>query len=155
MTAPSIGGAQFVRSSDQSLLIYFGQSKENPDANRATTAKDPRRAHSTLTAANENVRKLLQLLTSRPLSGVRNLNPAYRSLLVTFDALQFDHDEIAGQLRESLAYLQEVSLPEPRLVEIPVCYGGELGPDLDEVAQMHSLTPQQVIELHTSTTYRV
>jgi inhibitor of KinA len=46
-------------------------------------------------------------------------------------------------------------LPEPREVEIPVCYGGDFGPDLREVAASRGLSPEQVIELHTSTSYLV
>jgi len=45
-------------------------------------------------------------------------------------------------------------LPEPRTVEIPVCYGREFGSDLDAVAATHKLSSSRVIELHTSRTYR-
>ena len=40
-------------------------------------------------------------------------------------------------------------------MEIPVCYGGDFGPDLSEVAALHRSTPEQVIELHAATTYLV
>ena len=40
-------------------------------------------------------------------------------------------------------------------VEIPVCYGGEFGPDLEDVAALHIMTAEQVIDLHSSATYRV
>jgi hypothetical protein len=33
-----------------------------------------------------------------------------------------------------------MALPQPRTVEIPVCYGGEFGPDLDELAAAHKLS---------------
>jgi KipI family sensor histidine kinase inhibitor len=127
--------ARFERASDQSLLIYFGQQ---------ITRK-----------TNEQVRRLLRLLELEPVVGVRNLHPAYCSLLVKFDALQWPHEELEEKLREYLKRLEEVSLPEPRLVEIPVCYGGDYGPDLDEVAALRGMTPKQVIELHASTRYLV
>jgi inhibitor of KinA len=38
---------------------------------------------------------------------------------------------------------------------IPVCYDKTLGLDIESVAQKHNLTIQEVIELHTATTYRV
>jgi len=44
---------------------------------------------------------------------------------------------------------------EPRQVEIPVCYGGEFGPDLADVCAMHGMTPAQAIELHASAEYLV
>jgi len=128
-------GARFERASDRSLLIYFGEQ-------------------ITL-EANENVRRLLHLLEQEPIPGVDNLHPAYCSLLVKFEALKWRHEVLERQLRKYLGRLNSVKLPEPRLLEIPVCYGREFGPDLDEVAAMHGITPERVIELHTSATYLV
>ncbi|HXN53666.1 MAG TPA: 5-oxoprolinase subunit PxpB [Candidatus Acidoferrum sp.] len=127
--------ARFQRASDQSLLIYFGQQ-------------------ITL-EAHEHVRRLLRLLELEPIAGVRNLNPAYCSILVKFDALKWRHEKLEEILKRYLGRLEEVTLPEPRQVEIPVCYGGEHGPDLNDVSAMHGVTPAQVIELHSSTTYLV
>jgi inhibitor of KinA len=135
MTTSAADGVRFKLSSDQSLLVYFG--------------------HEITLQANENVRKLLRLLELEPVAGIRNLHPAYRSLLVKFDALKLQHDELEAILKEYLDRLKEVSLPEPRQLEIPVCYGEEYGPDLNDVAAMHGMTPAQAIELHTSTTYLV
>lgn len=126
---------RFQLASDQSLLIYFGEK---------TTGK-----------ANEQVRKLLHLLEVEPIAGVQNLHPAYCSLLVKFDPLKWRHENLEKKVRKYLARLDKVSLPEPRQVEIPVCYGGEYGPDLDEVAALHQTTPEQIIKLHTSTEYPV
>jgi inhibitor of KinA len=128
-------GARFQWASDQSLLVYFGQ-------------KITLQAH-------QQVRKLLRLLELEPIAGVRNLHPAYCSLLVKFDGLRLRHDEVEAILRRYLERLEEIELPEPRLVEIPVCYGGEFGPDLSEVCAIHGLTPAQAIELHASADYLV
>jgi KipI family sensor histidine kinase inhibitor len=128
-------GVRFEPSSDQSLLVYFG--------------------HEITLQAHERVRRLLRLHELEPIAGIRNLHPAYCSLLVKFDALKLRHDELEAILRKYLDRLEEVSLPEPRQVEIPVCYGGEYGPDLSDVAAMHGMTTAQAIELHTSTSYLV
>jgi len=128
-------GARFQFASDQSLLVYFGQE-------------------ITLDA-HQQVRKLLRLLQLEPVAGIRNLHPAYCSLLVKFDALRLRHDELEAILRQYLERLEEVSLPEPRQMEIPVCYGGEFGPDLADVCAIHGLTPAQAIELHASAEYLV
>ena len=97
----------------------------------------------------------MRLLEAQPIAGVRNLHPAYCSLLVKFDALKWRHVEMEMKLRGYLQQLHEVRLPEPRLLEIPVCYWEEFGPDLQDVAATHGLTSEQVIQLHTSTTYLV
>lgn len=44
---------------------------------------------------------------------------------------------------------------EARIVEIPVCYEGEFGPDLDYVAEHNGLTPDEVINIHSSGSYLV
>ncbi len=97
--------ARFQRASDQSLLIYFGQQ-------------------ITL-GAHERVKKLLRLFESEPLAGIRNLHPAYCSVLVKFDPLKWRHEQLEEILKQYLTRLEDVTLPEPRHVEIPVCYGGE------------------------------
>jgi KipI family sensor histidine kinase inhibitor len=127
--------AQFRPASDNSLLIYFDQ-------------------HISL-ATHQHVVKLLRLLELQPISGIVNLHPAYCSVLVKFDALRLRHDEVETRLRPYLDRLDEVSLPEPRHREIPVCYGGEYGPDLAEVCETQSLSAQQAIDLHASATYIV
>ncbi len=126
---------RFLRASDQSLLIYFGQQ-------------------ITLDA-HDRIRKLLRLLEMEPIAGVRNLHPAYHSILVKFDPLHRHHDELENILRQYIGRVENVSLPEPRDVEVPVCYGGEYGPDLNDVGAIHEMSPQQVIALHSSSIYLV
>ena len=126
---------RFQRASDQSLLIYFGQQ-------------------ITLDA-HDRVRKLLRLLEMEPIVGVRNLHPAYHSVLVKFDPLLRHHDELEDILRRYIGRIENVNLLEPREVEIPVCYGGEYGPDLNDVSAIHGMSPEQVIALHSSSIYLV
>jgi KipI family sensor histidine kinase inhibitor len=45
--------------------------------------------------------------------------------------------------------------PESRIIDIPVIYGGEAGPDLPDVARHTGLTQKQVVELHSSVDYVV
>jgi KipI family sensor histidine kinase inhibitor len=135
MLTPLTEGARFQPASDQSLLIYFGQEISID--------------------AHQQVRRLLHLLESQPVTGIRNLHPAYCSLLVDFDAVQLSHNDLEIILRGYLDRLQDVRLTEGRQVEIPVSYGGEFGPDLDEVASICAITSAQAIELHSSVTYVV
>jgi inhibitor of KinA len=135
MPKPAADVPRFQRASDQSLLICFGE--------RITPQ------------AHERVRKLLRLLEMEPIRGIRNLHPAYCSVLIKFDALRLQHEDLQEILQQYLARLEGITLPEPRQVEIPVCYGGEHGPDLLDVSALHKMTPEQVIELHCSPTYAV
>jgi KipI family sensor histidine kinase inhibitor len=142
-------GARFQFASDQSLLVYFDQRKSKRRA-------EARPLQSQITReANENVRRLLRLLELEPVAGVRNLHPAYCSLLIKFDALRMEHGELQATLRRYLERLDEVRLPEPRHVEIPVCYGGEFGLDLAEVCKLSRVTEAQAVGLHSSVEYLV
>jgi KipI family sensor histidine kinase inhibitor len=142
-------GARFQFASDQSLLVYFDSGIEED------LSKDRPLQSSITLQANEKVRKLLRLLELEPVEGVRNLHPAYCSLLVKFDALKLRHEEMEGILRGYLARIDDVKLPEPRLVEIPVCYGSEFESDLAEVAALRGMTAAQVVERHTAVEYLV
>ena len=148
MQTRSTAAARFQPSSDNSLLVYFDIPREE-----SANVQTPK--YKISVEANENVRRLLQLLQSKPIAGVRNLHPAYGSLLLKFDAQKWRHGDLEEKLRQYLERINDVQLPEARLLEIPVCYGGALGPDLNAVAELCGVTPEQVVELHTSTTYLV
>jgi inhibitor of KinA len=141
--------ARFQFASDQSLLVCFGEKdSESWDEARPLQGRITRKAH-------ERIRKILLLLEREPIAGVRNLHPAYCSLLVKFDALKLRHEELEATVRKYLARLEEVTLPEPRIQEIPVCYGGAHGPDLEGVCALHGITPERAIDLHSSRLYLV
>jgi inhibitor of KinA len=149
-------GVRFQVGSDQSLLVYFdqdGSAGRTPDKVGTGSARPLQKqiTHQ----SNEKVRKLLRLLAQEPVAGVRNLHPGYCSLMVKFDAVRMGHEELEGILRRYLERLEIVKLPERRLVEVPVCYGGEFGPDLDEVGALHRMSAAQVVEMHASVEYLV
>ncbi len=129
------GAIRFQYASDQSLMIYLGEGI-NLDT-------------------HHRVLKLLRLLESEPIEGVRNLHPAYCSMLVVFDPVRQDHETLERILAGYLERLDTVSLPDPRTVEIPVCYGGEHGPDLNDVAAFHGISSERVVELHCTASYIV
>jgi KipI family sensor histidine kinase inhibitor len=128
-------GVRFLPASDQSLMIYFGEEISL-------------RAH-------ECVVKFLRLLEREPISIVRNVHPGYCSVLVKFDALACTHAELEAMLRGYVARLADVRIEKPRLVEIPVCYGGEFGPDIEDVCALHGLTAGELSERHSAVEYLV
>src|SRR5699024_4037290 len=64
-----------------------------------------------------------------------------------------------NELEEWVATLYEKSkteeVPQSRLIEIPVLYGEEWGPDLKDVAELNHLTEEDVVSIHTAPTYSV
>lgn len=124
---------RFCAASDQAMLVYLGEEIGF--------------------AAHERVLKLLRLLQKESPDWLRNLQPAYTSLMVTFDACRVDHAEVEATLRKFEQRAAATSPPKTRTIEIPVCYGGEFGPDLDDVARTHGLSTAEIIKLHASRIY--
>jgi len=87
------------------------------------------------------------------LPGVRDVVPTYRSVAVHFDPLTCDLRGLRDALREAAA-APPVAAPGS-LVEVPVFYGGEDGPDLDEVAAFANVPANTVVERHSAPEYRV
>ena len=104
---------------------------------------------------NERVRELFLKLDRRPLKGVVELVPSYRSLMVVYDPLKTEKHRLREAILELYQATDPSLVPEPRTLHVPVVYGGEYGPDLEWVADLHNMSPEQVIRLHTGTTYRV
>jgi inhibitor of KinA len=92
------------------------------------------------------------MLEAAPMPGIRNLHPAYDSLLIVFDPVELPHDYVQHTVSMCIEELDSISLPPPRIVEIPVHYDG---PDLADVAALHQTTTERVVELHSSAEYIV
>ena len=99
------------------------------------------------------VARLTRCLEGVP--GILNLHPAYTSLLVDFDPRLRSHAQVEELLQQRIASHSGEPPPEPRHVEIPVCYGGVFGPDLSDVARHTGFTEARVVELHSAAEYLV
>jgi len=102
--------------------------------------------------AHHHVARLTHALEGQ--RGVLNLHPAFASVLIDFDPRFHSHADLEALARESM----ETATGEARaarVVEIPVCYGGEFGPDLEDVARHAGLSPERVVELHAAADYLV
>jgi KipI family sensor histidine kinase inhibitor len=86
--------------------------------------------------------------------GILNLHPAYTSVLIDFDPRRYTHDHVEAMVHECLARPHGPEVPS-RTVEIPVQFGGEIGPDLGDVAAHTGLSPERVVELFTAVDYLV
>lgn len=105
--------------------------------------------------ANRAALALAAALEADPPPGFVAAVPAIASLLVVFDPLHNSHAALETYLRTLLAAPASPSAAHGRVVPIPVRYGGDAGPDLDEAAAALGLTPDALIDLHTAAPYRV
>jgi inhibitor of KinA len=83
--------------------------------------------------------------------------PAHATVLVPFDPLNLDARAAADLVRDAVRAMTGTSAPDAAgdAIEIPVHYGGPDGPDLEEVAERHGMSPADVVELHAGARYRV
>ena len=121
--------------SDQACLIRFGD-----DINEQTA---------------DQILWVTQQLRSLP--SVQDLVPSYTTLLVTFDPDRTQGSALHNDINRIISSLSLDSSPrhqDRHTVVIPVYYGHEVGPDLDDVAKHCGLTPDEVIQRHSEQTYR-
>lgn len=97
------------------------------------------------------------VLIRRALAGdVLDLLPCYASVLIVFDPLKNSHLQITSRLQQCLLQLSPAdSKPAGKLVELPVYYSEQSGPDLTRIAEHHQLSVDEVIQRHQAQTYRV
>lgn len=106
-------------------------------------------------AINDRVHALADALRAQARPQIRDLVPAYASLLVCYEPRGVSFEEMGTILQNALDALAMYSPGAPRRIEIPTRYGGEFGPDLAFVAQHNRITEADVIRWHTSVEYRV
>lgn len=127
--------ARIVPCGDRALLVELG--------------------HGIDPAVHERVLRLYAALQAEPPPGVEEVQPGYHAVLVLYDPLAVRPAMLAARIRSLLDRPPAAPLPPAALVELPVCYGGEFGPDLPEVARRTGLEPEEVVRLHAAPTYRV
>ncbi len=99
---------------------------------------------------NRAVQLFDRKLSTVGISGVIDTVPTLRSVLVRFDPLQISLDELVAELKKLIHQSDWTSTTAENFKRwrIPVCYGGEYGEDLDEIAAWLKLSAEQVIEEH-------
>ena len=104
---------------------------------------------------HQKVRGLFIAVQKYIQEGILEVIPTYRSLLIHYDPLHLISSELISRLQELEAKLEDLPLPAPKVFKIPVCYGGELGPDLRFVAKHSGLTPEEVVRIHSKPDYLI
>ncbi len=104
---------------------------------------------------NARVRALEYLIQQKALAGVVETVPSFRSLLVYYDPLVVGYEELTAALRPLVSQARPDVLPPARTVEIPCCYGGDLGFELEAAAAKLGLTREELVNLHAGADYHV
>ena len=113
---------------------------------------------------HRRVQEVWRVLAAAPLPGVIELVPAYTTVTLFYDpalavqagAAEDDiYEWLVAQAKERLEHPPKMEKAKGRTVEIPVCYGGEFGPDLGLVAKQAKLSPEEVVRRHAKPEYLV
>jgi inhibitor of KinA len=104
---------------------------------------------------------LFRALRLRLDATVRDVVIGYTSVTVYFDPLRLDATWLASEIESAISEVDErlrqdaEQAAEGAVVEVPVCYGGDFGPDLADVARFAGCSEEEVVERHTGREYRV
>lgn len=120
---------------ENALILYFGDE--------------------TSPAVSASVQTAVQILSEALSDVLVDLVPSYASLLVVFNPLRCDHLAVRRLIRENLAAEKSGAGQEGKLVELPVYYSLESGPDLAVIAERTGLGHDEIIDLHQAEEYRV
>lgn len=103
--------------------------------------------------ANDAVTRLRSCLEKQRNLKIKECLPTYRSLSIYFDPLTVSADEIIKAAKETLSGSSAGEEQEHAVISVPVCYGGEYGPDIENVAWHAALNVEEVISTHTKNIY--
>lgn len=126
---------RILTAGDSSLLIEFGK-EISPEINRKITAT-------------------VQLMKEQHIEGVVDVIPAFCSLLVNYDPRVISYEEIKSRMQALVKVDAKASEGKKKIFEIPVCYGGEYGPDIENIAENAGLSVEEVIKIHSSRDYLI
>lgn len=126
---------RILTAGDSSLLIEFGK-EISPETNRKISAT-------------------IQLMKEQHIEGVVDMIPAFCSLLVNYDPRVISYDEIRERMQALVRVDARAGETRKRIFEIPVCYGGEYGPDIQNIAEHAGISQEEVIQIHSSRDYLI
>lgn len=104
---------------------------------------------------NSKVWAMASALSDPKPKGVLQIIPAYRSLLVVYEPCKTNPDRIRSLVMSAESKLDTQESKKGKIVEIPVCYDDELGPDIEYVAKTNGLTVEEVIKIHSCKEYLI
>lgn len=104
---------------------------------------------------NKKIRAFKIAIEKSGIEGIIETIPTYRSLLVQYRPEEIQFKELTKRFEGLMGSLSGIEIPPPSVIEIPVLYGGEMGPDIANVAEHNHKTVEDVIRIHTSEEYLI
>lgn len=135
MTVSETEYATMAPLGDSAVIVRFGQEISLPIHHR--------------------IQAFTYRLQHNPFAGMIEFVPAFTTVTVYYDPMEATYLKVCSHLQASLAGSADEAGAGHRTVEIPVCYGGDFGPDLEFVARHNGITDEEVIRIHSGAAYLV
>jgi inhibitor of KinA len=130
-----IGTVKYIPSGDSAIIIKVGEgiSYEN----------------------HIKVRTIFETISALNNSWINECIPSYNEVLVQYDPVKVSFSDFLLFLKSQLKDVEDIKQQKKKIIEVPVVYGGEFGPDIENVSRHAQLSVDEVIELHTKPEYLV
>ena len=135
MTEKQVEEVKILPEGDSAILIEFPKAI-SPEINRKITS-------------------LAYLIKEQHIEGVMDMIPAFCSLLIHYDPRVITYGKLLNRVNKIMKLNVDTKLKTKKIYEIPVCYGGEYGPDLEFVAKNADISVEEVIKIHSSKDYLI
>ena len=135
MTGKQSEGIKILPEGDSAILIEFPKTI-SPEINGKITS-------------------LAHLIKEQHIEGVMDMIPAFCSLLIHYDPRVISYGKLLNRVNKIMKLNLDMKSKTKKVYEIPVCYGGEYGPDLEFVAKNAGLSIEEVIKIHSSKDYLI
>ena len=129
---------KLINYGDSAILIQYELSKSDQPFSKTI---------------NQNIQALATTL--RNTSHWLEIVPAYDSLLCVFDLTKISTETAKDTLKNYLKSVEVTPNTAPNVIEIPIVYGGDYGPDMEAIKKTNTLSETEIINLHASQTYDV
>jgi KipI family sensor histidine kinase inhibitor len=106
-------------------------------------------------SVNRQVKRVYDALRARPVKGIFEAVPTFRSLLIYYNPCQISYEKLVKKLKKLEQSSSGILTASKKIIHIPVLYGGEYGEDIADVAAYTKLTEQQIISLHSEKEYLI
>ena len=130
-----MGEVKYLVSGDCAVCVEFG-NEISPEINR-------------------KIRAFKIAVEKEGIEGIVETVPTYRALLVVYKPEVIRFKELTEKFEAIMGAMDTIQIPPPTVIEIPVLYGGEMGPDIENVASHNGKTVEEVIKIHTSEEYLI
>lgn len=115
---------------------------------------------------HEMVKAVTTFFETRTIDWLVEFIPAFTTVTLYYDPIRIIESNkpfqntlpykiICSEIEHMLSQLTIGEQSDSRIVDIPVCYGGEFGPDIEEVVDHNHMSTEEVITKHSNGDYLV